>query len=88
MSQTEIVYQKIILKVPFKGKPKFLAWLWVISAYHELLSEILGFLNHIRIDDLNICLDFQYTRIFDGFSEINQWSYSTTQRTPQKCQQN
>lgn len=72
----------------FKPQTEFLAGVLVIFTHHKQPSEILGFLNHVLVDDLNICLDSQYTRILEGLSEIYQWSYSTTQRTPQKCQQN
>lgn len=72
----------------FKPQTEFLAGVLVIFTHRKQPSEILGFLNHVLVDDLNICLDSQYTRILEGLSEIYQWSYSTTQRTPQKCQQN
>lgn len=49
----------------FKLQTEFLAGILVIFAYCKLSSEILGFLNHILIDDLNVCLDSRNTRILD-----------------------
>lgn len=56
----------------FKLKTEFLAGILGIFTYCKLPSAILCFLNRVLIDDLNIYLDSQYTRILDGFSEINQ----------------
>ena len=62
----------MIRKMSFILKPKFLDGLLLRFIYHKLPFEILGFLNHILIGDVNVCPDSQYPRILDGLSEMNQ----------------
>lgn len=51
-------------------KPKFLSGFLVIFTDCKLAPEILGFLNYMLIDDLNVYLDSQYTRILDSLSKL------------------